>query len=215
MFGKKSEERIGREAEERNMNFEREQRSLSNEPEYEEVQQRDVLRQDLLKWQQDLNDELENLKNDLRRKKYDPQKQEWVDQEMIVGYTEENVPVKEILPPLLNEIGITKIEIISRSLLSRNLVNSNLSEQNIRSILKRTSDVLVNDLAQNYRFYDSHFSDLSFIIRLIKNVIIPTPYRALGGWNKRIDSTMNKRIESFNEGFKKEQPKKFLGLFGG
>jgi len=49
MFGKKSEERIGREAEERNMNFEREQRSLSNEPEYEEVQQRDVLRQDLLK----------------------------------------------------------------------------------------------------------------------------------------------------------------------
>jgi len=198
------------------MNFENEQNIRRQEPEYEELLQRDVVRQDLLKWQQDLNDELSQLKHDLKREIPSKEnKDQWIVQKRLIGYNQEDEPVYEELPPLLNEIGITKVEIICRTLLSRNIINSNLSEENIRGILKRTSDTLVNDFAQNYRYYNTQFCDLSYIIRLIKNVIIPTPYRALGGWNKRIDSTMNKRIESFNEGLRKEQPKKFLGMFGG
>jgi hypothetical protein len=44
--------------------------------------------------------------------------------------------------------------------------------------------------------------------------MIPTPFRAIDGWNKKIDNTISKRVESFNSGgYNVPEKKKFFGIF--
>jgi len=211
----KSQERTARDSENRGMQFEREQQTLKHEPEYEEIYHREMQRQDLLKWQQELNDELETLKHDLKREKYNEKENKWEPQTTIIGFDKNNQPVTATIQPLMNDIGINMIETLCRPLMSRNLINSTLSEEIILNLLKTTADTLVNDIAINHFLYDLSFNDWSRIRKNVLNVITPTPYRALNGFNKKTDSTMSKRIEAFSGNGSEEKPKKMFGLFGG
>lgn len=210
-------DREQRDAELRQMNMIREQAGLQSAEMLNDqiLMQQQEEKTDLLKWQQSLQDELDLLKHKLRSETYDSDKNKWIKTKIAIGYDKNGRIVEQDLPPLMNEIGISKVETIISPLLSRNLINSNLSEDMILGILKRTSNDLVSNIAYyGEDLYDIEFGNFSTVIRLIKNTMIPTPFRAMSGWNKKIDSTISKRVESYNEGASRlPERKKIFGLF--
>lgn len=161
-------------------------------------QQKD--KEDLLRWQQSITDELEELKQRLRGNLFNMKKGEW-----------EKDPHSIVI---MNERGISMVDFACRPLLSRNLINSNLDERMINSMLKRTSDTIVNNIAfYGEKQYGMEYGNYSLALRIIKNTIIPTPNRALHGWNKRQDNMMSKRVEAFQDGGQNQQKKGFWSMF--
>lgn len=159
-------------------------------------------RGDLLRWQQELDDQLILLKHELRNKEWDETIGQWTTKTQADGTP---------LPPKLNEAGISHIMSLVRPLLSRNLINSNLDEDFVRNMLRKTCDDLVGSLAIYGESWQADFGDYSAIVRIVKNYVIPTPFRAVNGWNKKTDSTISRRMEAFTEvGQRKEQPKGFF-----
>lgn len=183
----------------RQMNYAREQAGVSvaeQIPDQVMMQQQEE-RTDLLKWQQDLDDELENLTHDLRNEVFEDG--EW----------------KRQGPPIMNEKGVRKIQSLVRPFLSRNMFNTNFPEERVLGMLHDTSNALALDLALHYHEYNLSFSNCPLVTRWVKNVIMAGPHRAMDGWNKRLDTTISKRVEAFSEGGNKDQTKKRLfGLFG-
>lgn len=80
-------------------------------------------------------------------------------------------------------------------------------------MLEETCNAIASNLADYYDVYDADFINFDVIMRLIKNTIVAAPFRALHGWNKKIDSTIIKRVEAHHEGLQNQPRKKVLGLF--
>lgn len=145
-------------------------------------------RADLLRWQQDLDAELLKLAMSLK------------------GFTKVNGEwTKTSELPKCNDIFIYNIIIPEcEPYFSRNLINSNLDEEKINYRLKSTMNSITGAMAHNWSEYSIGGEDGKFnvaiantILDQVKSTIIPTPFRALKGWTKRLDNTMNKRIEAF------------------
>jgi len=202
-------------AEQRQYEYGREQMGLQTAeqiPDQVLLQQKEE-NQDLLKWQQDLKDELAQLKHDLRGEVYDLDKG-WTREKILLGYDKNNKEVYGFMPPLMNEVGIRMIETACRPIMSRNMINTRIDEKMAYGILRRTSDTIVSSIAfYGETAYGMEFGNYSFVVRLVKNVMIPTPFRALKGWTKRMDSTISKRVEAFNQGSTGFKTGK-KGLFG-
>lgn len=180
------------------MNYGREQNDLSRADSIKDeiMLQYQQEREDLIRWQQDLDDEAIQLIHDLKN-------------EILVG--DQWQPYGE---PLMNEAGIRKIISDIRPFLSRNMINCNYSEERVLDMLKRSSTVLSRDLHANYDKYDLDFKNIRLILRWVKNVKMSAPHRAMNGWNKELDSRINKRVETFSTGLGSEQQKKRLfGIF--
>ena len=156
-------------------------------------------REDLIKWQQNLGDEIDELKNRLRGYSWDGEK--WVSVEK----------------PLMNEEGVRMVEVLAKPLLSKNLINSNLSEKMILKMLQKTCDDLVDNIAEyGINKYSMKYQNFSVVVRIFKNVVIPTPFRAMNGWNKKQDNLIQKRVEAFNESpIGKQEKKSFWNMIGG
>lgn len=214
MLSRRKEEKLAKEAEARNMNFNREMASFDagNRDDQVYLHQQEE-RMDLLKWQQDLNDEIKQLKHDLRNEVLNDATNEWESIKIFAGYDDKGREVYGTLPPLINEMGIRMIEIELRPLISRNLINTNLDEIRILNILRNTANTIADNLADKYDFYDIEFANFDVVMRLIKNAMIPTPFRALNDGERRHARTMSKRIEAFTESTGAEPRKKVLGLF--
>jgi hypothetical protein len=148
---------------------------------------------DLFKWQQDLNDELFELIMSLK------------------GWAKINNEFKQVREtPLCNEKFIYEVVIPQcKPFMSRNLINSHFEEQRILQILRNTSNDIADAMADGWDEYGINFKDFDIVVRLIKNVMIPAPFRALKGWTKKTDNEHSKRITAFME--KPQQEKK--GLF--
>lgn len=191
------------EAEKRQANLIREQASIgaSSDPLYVQEQNE---KSDLIRWQQELEDSLEILKQRLRSKVRNSEG-EWVSQPEV--------------KPLMTEKGIGMVESELSPFLgseSKNMINSNLSENMILNMLRNTADTIVDNLADNYDTYvvDPTPSNLSHITRILKNAIVATPFSALNGWRKRTDNMGIKRIETFVDNPGSQEKKKILGMFG-
>ena len=193
------EEKMQMEAEKRAMNFQREQNLITiNTPQ----QQQDMTelqinegRSDLIKWQQQLDDELQEIVFTLK------------------GFRKKDgvwfIPTNPTA--LCNDLFIDEVVIPQcRPFLSRNLINSNFQEERILMMLRTTMDDITDNMADHYDKYDIDFTNYDLILRLIKNVIKPGIFRSLNGWTKKTDSTNFKRIEISNE----TQEQKQKGLFG-
>jgi len=155
-------------------------------------------RSDLLKWQQDLEDEMTRLKHRLKSEmKYDDGS--WGPKLIPVAKDEKGKIIYDRVPPLANELFIDYIETQAEPFLSRNLFSSNLKEKQIYDILRNTCDDIADSMADSWDKFDIEFINYDIIVRLIKNVIIPGPFRALNDGQRRHDRTIAKRIEAFNE----------------
>lgn len=106
--------------------------------------------------------------------------------------------------PLLTEKGIAMVETELSPFLgeeAKNLINSNLKEEMILNTLRNTSDTIVCNLADNYDTFiiEANPSRMSHIMRIIKNAMLPTPFRAQDGWTLKENNKGTKRIETYNE----------------
>jgi hypothetical protein len=166
---------------------------------------------DLLKWQQDLGDELETLKHLLRSEHRVGD--QWVAQFETVTLSDGTVK-KYLVPALCSESFISKVESQIKPFLSRNLINSNFSEKRILATLHYTMDDINHMMAFTYRENGIRFENYPIVDRLIKNIISPGSFRSVSGWNKKMDTTMSKRIESvYEKGFEQNE-KRRTGIFG-
>lgn len=155
-------------------------------------------RTDLLKWQQNLKDEIEALKHRLRREVKDGDK--WEPLKKLIGKDPQTSKrIFEDLPPYMNELGICMVEDQIWPLTSRNIINTNLQEERILKILERTCNAIADNMADNFDMYDARFVDYDIILTMVKNIIIPAPFRSLGGWNKKMDNETTRRIESLTD----------------
>ena len=168
-------------------------------------------RNDLLKWQQDLDDEMEKLKHRLRS---EVKTEHGWKRKTIIKYDEEGNELIYEYPALANDIFVDHVETLVEPFLSRNLINSNFNEDRILQMLKDTMNDIVDSMADNYDNYGIDFSNFDIVVRLIKNVIIPGPFRALNDGQRRHDRSINKRVEAFNDRPNQPQQKKgMLGVF--
>lgn len=155
-------------------------------------------RTDLLKWQQDLDPELQKLINTLKghvlvNNSWVPRTY-WKDGKLVRARAMCNDRfIQEVIVPQ------------SSSFLDRNIINTWYEEKDILSSLKNTCDDIADAMADHYDDYGIEFTDYSIITRNIKNVIRPGAYRALRGWTKKIDSTIIRRVEQSSEDNQKEK----------
>jgi hypothetical protein len=163
---------------------------------YYDQQQKE--REDLVRWQQDLMEELTNLEHDLKRE-IKTKEDKWIQAEDTI--------------PACNDKCIHMIKTNCRPLLSRNMIMSNFAEERILQFLKRTMAAIVRNIVLKREEYDIEFFDISYVIATIKNVVLPAPYRAVNNGERRHLDTINRRIETYNENPIHEQRKKILGIF--
>lgn len=149
---------------------------------------------DLIKWQQELKDELENLKHRLRSEIKVNGK--WAPRTMKVR-DEEGNDVEVYVPPLANELFVDYIQSQVEPFLSRNLINANFTEKRVLAMLKFTCNDYCDAMVDGYDRFDIDFINANLIDRLIKNVIIPGPFRAVSGFTKVKDTLIAKRIEGY------------------
>lgn len=168
-------------------------------------------RSDLLRWQQDLDDELEKLKHRLRGEYFDSE-HGWIPKRMQVKDPQSGEMRIVNMPPLSNEFFIDRVETLAEPFLSRNMINSNFTETRILKMLLRTSNAITDSMADNYDLFGIDFMNYTQVLTLIKSVITPGPFRALNNGQRIHDRTMGKRIESLNDNPIQEK-KKALGVF--
>jgi len=179
----KREERIQEESENKQISFGREQNAYSQNATTDQV---DIAIQesksDLIKWQQDLDTELFELVLQLRG----------------ASKGEDGLYyIPEDANPLCNDLFITDVVIPQcKPFIARYFINSNLDEMRILRALESTCNDIVNLMSDGYDLYDIEFIKNDDVIRIIKNVIVPSAYRCLNGFTKKTDSTNFRRIES-------------------
>ena len=170
---------------------------------------------DLIRWQQEFNEELENLKHELLSevktskgwerktyKEYDENTRTYV--------------LKEVTPLCSQEFAEKLIRIAVKPWLNKNAVNSNLSEKTILKMLRNTHNDVVGAISDGWGLHGiKSLDDANQITRMIKNYVDPAAFRALEGWTKRTDSTMIKRIESQQDVVNQQQPGFLAGIFKG
>ena len=168
-------------------------------------------RSELLKWQQDLGDELEKLKHRLRGEVLE--NNQWTKKRYtVLDSNGEQMTVT--IAPLTNETFIDYIEAQVEPFLSRNLINSNFTEKRILDTLKYTMNDVTDAMVDGWDIYGIEFINYDLVIRLIKNTIMPGPYRAMNNGQRVHDRTISKRIEAFNENSQSPQQKKgLMGVF--
>jgi len=169
-------------AEEKEKQFAREQQALAMGEDQINVDPV-AEKSDLLRWQQDLTDEEERLIHDLK-------------QEFFNGESWVSLPNTK---PLINNIGISMLLTEARPLMNRNVMMSNFTEKRILLMLKDTCNTVVDTLAVNFELYNIKFSNLSHIVRLFKNYIIPAPYRAINNGERRYVTTTHKHVEAITD----------------
>ena len=170
------------EAEKRHMSFQREQNTIAiTAPEEQTELMHQEGKSDLLRWQQDLDDEMLELVARLRG----------------MAKVNNEFKIVEGVTPLCNDKFITDVVIPQcKPFLSRNLINSTFTEESILRDLKNTSNDITANMADGFDIYGINFQNYDIILRAMKNVIKAGAYRALNGFTKNKDSQIHKILES-------------------
>lgn len=179
--GKEAKQELA--AEKRNMEFTREQNTINaSAPEEQTEIMNQEGKSDLLKWQQDLDPELERIA--YRLTGWQKSGDSWT-------------PPAEGKVPLCNNRFMD--DVVAPQLepfLTKNLINTNLTEERILLNLMNTSNDIASNMADGYDRYDIDFINFDIVLRILKNTMCSSMFRALNGWTKKTDSTIFKRLET-------------------
>lgn|SRR3990167_4472762 len=162
---------------------------------------------DLTRWQQDLDNTIDELKYNLMN--YVHTDDGWKP-DTVVGRDQEGNLVHVPLPPMLNKYGTYKMISIVKQYLNRNTMMSNLQEEQILRMLRRLNEKLVIHLGMSFDIYEIDKRDLPIIKKLILDSVEVTLYRAWNNGERKYLNTINKRVEAYAD--KPKELKK--GLFG-
>lgn len=174
--------------------------------------------EDLTKWQQDLNSEIELTVHDLKREieGEDGYKRMTVFKEYrIIDGKRKAVHTK--VKPMMNNLGINMFRGAIRPLTSRNLMMSNYNEEKIYVKLRSIMFTFISHMAYHYKIYNVDVGDLSMIVRMFKDIAEPAHWRCLNNGERSYLNTINKRVEAITYGQPQQgqQRKGFLqGLMG-
>ena len=158
-------------------------------------------RTDLLKWQQDLDPELQKLINTLKGHVF--VNNSWVPR----TYWKDGKLVRA--RAMCNDRFIQEVVIPQCTpYMDRNIINTWYTEKQILDGLKNTMWDIKDAMADNYDCYDIEFTNYDLVLRNVISIIKPGAFRALEGWTTKINATMIKRIEQSSD-----QEKEKKGLF--
>lgn len=171
----------------------------ANNPQTEMIQlQQQKEREDLVRWQQDLGNELNQLEHDLRREVLNKDGS-WSPMQIMVGWTKnvnnKDVPQFEDAAPVCNDFGIMMIKTNLRPLMGKNIMMSNLSEERILQILKSTIKTVIRNICIKHDYYEVDFHDISYIRQTIQNAALPAPFRALSNGERKYLTSTTRSIE--------------------
>lgn len=166
-------------------------------------------RADLLRWQQDMSNDLIILKYRLENKELVGE--DWKPIQRILRQSDGTTKTVNA-PQLINAEGIQMIIQEVDPLLSRNMMMTDFREERILGILKNTIYTIINNMTDNYYKYEFDSDNADHIVRLIANTITPAPFRAKDGAERKISSTINKRVESHHSRPEYAQKKKIFGF---
>jgi len=167
---------------------------------YQEQQKQ---REDLVRWQQDLEPELILFQHSLRNEWFNTEEGRWEKKIQIDIETKQ----EKFMEPLCNEFCIQKLTADLRPMLSKNLIMSNWQEDRLLRFLLTSINAITIDLGLYREEYGIKFNHTTSIINMIKNLVTPTFFRALGSGERKFLSTVNRRVETFSEN-QAAQPKK-------
>lgn len=177
--------------------------------EYQAEREEQERKVDLIKWQQEFDPS--RLKHALRNEQYIEEDGIWIKKQEFDG----NEWID--MPALMTEEGISATENAISSFIgdnAKNLINTSLDEKQIVNILVYSCKDLVHIFQYNY---DRYFvrptpSNMTLALRIIKNEIKATPFRALNGFTKRQDNTAIKRVETFADSSHQNEKRNMFGL---
>jgi len=152
---------------------------------------------DLTRWQQDLADELEELRHDFLG-------------EILIENGWKSDPKIKI--PLMNKVGAYKLIALVRQYIGRNLMMSNYNEERIFSVMRCLGVTLVTTLGSSYDAYGINPIDLKMVKLMIMDKVEQTHLRALNNGERRYLNTIAKRVEAFTEHTEPQKKKKLFGF---
>ena len=203
IFGKGKEERAEVASEKRLMSFQRKQATtktaLGDAADDSLQMNYHNDKSDLIRWQQDLDDDLMKVVARLRGLKL--KNNEWVSNKNI--------------KPIVNELFVNEVVVPQcEPYISRNMINTNFTSKDINVMLRNTFNEIASNMCDGYDIYDIEFMKYDAVLRPMKNFCKSSAFRALNGWTKKTDSSIIKRVEAYTDG--NAQPtKKLFGIFGG
>jgi len=182
--------------------------ALTEDRQFMEIQES---RNDLLRWQQDLNEDVSGFIHELRREvMVDGQ---WQRKTVFKGYNKQNQEVYEEVPPIMNELGIDKIRTLLNGITSRNIFNSNYSDDRVFANLRRIIMNLIYDIRDNYQLYNLKFEDCTWLVDKVKTIAEASFWRCWNNGERKYQTTIYKNIEAKNESVQQQEKKKTI--FGG
>ena len=175
--------------------------------------QRAKEREDLVRWQQDLTEDMVVLVHHLKRERFDPDTNRWAPVKSWA--MDQNGQVVQVdAEPMCNDVCIQMIIALVQPFMSKNEIMSNYSEERILQKLRSTLKTLVRNLGIKHDYYEIDFHDMSAIRTTIQNYIMSGPHRALNNGERRHLESTTRRIETAGESqMRNARGRSFMGLF--
>lgn len=149
-------------------------------------------KQDLIQWQLDPKEILEQVEHDFRGEYQDSD-----------GKWKRKVDSKAIM----NELGINSVMSILKSRISKVFNLSNFTESDVNMMALQTSMEIIEAIAENYYYWDLQFSDFDKVRNMVVHNIFATLKRGFGDGERRylgrIEQVIHK-ITSSNDGGKQK-----------
>jgi len=176
--------------------------------------------EELTKWQQNLELDIELTVHDLKREVRDKDGNYKPMLEFTGKFREVDGKKKRLMrrvKPIMNDIGLNDFRGIIRPLTSRNLMMSNYNEDKIFVKLRSIMFTFISHIAYYHKTYEIDVGNLSIIVRMFKDIAEPAHWRAMNNGERSYLNTINKRIEAvaYGQPQQGQQKKGFLsGLMG-
>jgi len=167
--------------------------------------------EDLTKWQQDMENDIERTVHDLKREIEGEDGYKRLIE--FVRINEDGKKVYRKVKPMMNNLGINMFRGAIRPLISRNLMMSSYSEDKIYVKLRSIMFTFISHLAYHQTTYDIDTGNLSMIVRMFKDLMEPAHWRALNNGERSYLNTINKRVEAIAYGNPNQVPQQGKGGF--
>ena len=166
---------------------------------------------DLTRWQQDLDDDLNDIIHRLKRQVKTKSGWKPIPGKLTGRKDVNGNPTYKPLRPMMNDFGISFFVASVQGSLSRNLMMSNLDQDMIFTKLRGTVGDFIHHLGYHRKEYEIDEGDLTAILRIFRNLIEPAHFRALNNGERNYLNTINRRLDHFTHDQQPQAKKGFLG----
>jgi hypothetical protein len=116
--------------------------------------------------------------------------------------------------PLMNDIGVSNMILLTRSIVNQNTIMSSLEKEEIARLIIQLGDDIIDNLTLNWKYYGiTDKSKLDLIVSIILNLSYPALKRALFGGEKRFLGTTIVENISTTPRLPQQKKESFLSRF--